>query len=130
MPNTDHTGAALADELEREATIEHCGSDIAIGSYLRGRLPAILAALRTPAPVNAEQPEGVERKYAQRLKDYKQWFTEQDPLSPEDEGREVEFAFGDGWRLGYDAALAAAKPKETGSACENCGFVAQKGGPE
>jgi hypothetical protein len=46
-----------------------------------------------------------ERKAMKRLHDYRTWKPTR--VTPDDKGREVEFAFGDAWELGYAAALTA-----------------------
>jgi hypothetical protein len=52
-----------------------------------------------------------DRKASRRLRDYRHWKSQpREPLIPEDAGRELEFAWGEAWDLGWIAALEAAPP--------------------
>jgi hypothetical protein len=119
--NTDHTDAALADDAMIEAAArqmakEESASCKTLDAALlhqdnwrrlipeaRAIVNAALAA-RTPATVNAEQPEGVEREQAIRIEAIKHKMQHcRDELNTA-----IEMAVD-----AHLAALAAAKPKET-----------------
>lgn len=60
-------------------------------------------------PTDATRNEAGERKAAKRLRDYNDWRrAPKEPLVPEDAGREIEFAWGEAWNIGYAAAMQAA----------------------
>jgi hypothetical protein len=69
--------------------------------------PTITPLYPRPAVSSLGDDERAERKMSQRLRDYRAWKAQPREINPEDAGREIEFAWGDAWLLGYDAVIAA-----------------------
>lgn len=101
----------LAEEIENYLrSVGWANDDLDYDAFARR-----LAALAQPAEQvsdDAATPEEMvasDRKAGRRLSDYFTWKrAPREALIPEDAGRELEFAWGDAWDLGYAAALTAA----------------------